>query len=76
MLPSLDQRSLAEEGPLWRFFQHCPIDLPPFSVPGVMVPMIVSNCVPPLVIPTGKQAVFHKMDAQFETRIRMRVLVG
>jgi hypothetical protein len=33
--------------------------------------MIVSNCVLPLVIPSGKQAVFHKMAAQVETRIRI-----
>jgi hypothetical protein len=33
--------------------------------------MIVSNCESPHVIPAGKQAVFHKIDAQFETRIRI-----
>jgi hypothetical protein len=33
--------------------------------------MIVSNCASPLVIPAGKQAVFYKMAAQFETRIRI-----
>jgi hypothetical protein len=36
-----------------------------------ITPMIVSNCALPLVIPSGKQAVFHKMDAQFETRNRI-----
>jgi hypothetical protein len=35
------------------------------------IPIIVSNCALPLVIPSGKQAVFHEMDAQFETRKRL-----
>jgi hypothetical protein len=35
------------------------------------IPMIVSNCASTLVIPAGKKAVFHKMDSQFETRIRI-----
>jgi hypothetical protein len=34
--------------------------------------MIVSNCMPPLVVPSGKQAVFHKMAAQFGMRICIR----
>jgi hypothetical protein len=37
-----------------------------------LIPMIVSNCALPLVIPSGKQAVFHTMDAQFLIRIRIR----
>jgi hypothetical protein len=36
------------------------------------IPMIDSNCELPLVIASGKQAVFHKMDAQFGTRIRFK----
>jgi hypothetical protein len=35
------------------------------------ISITVSNCEPPLVIPSGKQAIFHKMDAQFEIRIRI-----
>jgi hypothetical protein len=35
------------------------------------IPMIVSNCALPLIIPSGKQAVFHKMASQFKTRIRI-----
>jgi hypothetical protein len=33
--------------------------------------MIVSNLASPLAVPSEKQAVFHKMGAQFETRIRI-----
>jgi hypothetical protein len=41
-----------------------------------LIPMIVSNCGPPLVVPAGKQAVFHKMAAKFETRIRITWIEG
>jgi hypothetical protein len=60
----------------FRFFYDLPHQIdnttPTGSEHNLLIPIIVSNCVPPLGIPTGKQAVFHKMDAQFKTRIRIK----
>jgi hypothetical protein len=37
-----------------------------------ITPTIVANCASPFVVPSGKQAIFHKRAAQFETTIRIK----
>jgi hypothetical protein len=59
-MPSADPRCKAKQPP-------CPIAIDATD----FIPMIVSNCVSPLVIPSGKQAVFHTMDARFLIRKRI-----